>query len=209
MNKQYLENQMNDKGPIRINGLDTNQGNLLPNYKPEWSVAIDKIIDMVSKDWDVSIKEISYENYDEEEKVQSTKNLNMYAILSNAIWYRIRSIEIDNSTKGFNALMFFTKLHFLDCIFTNSFYPNKTNRNDEFSAFIYPLEWEIDKENLEETTYFKIHDYSNKDSSENDDIRTSEIAGLYNKIQNIRLNSSYSYVSKPNDECQFQFFRIK
>ena len=78
--------------------------------------------------------------------------------------YRLQSLEIENTKIGFQALLFFAKLHFIDCIFTSSMYPRATNRNNEYSMFLYPFEWEINYENAEETTFVQLQDWSDREN---------------------------------------------
>ena len=123
----------------------------------------------------------------------------------------MESIRIENTSQGFQALLFFVKLHFIDCIFTSSFYPKLANRNSEYSMFLYPFEWEIKLENIEETTFVQLEDWTdpeNDNNNQSNDIIISELSEIYKKIKNIRINSVYNF-SFEDKRGQIQFYRVK
>ena len=125
--------------------------------------------------------------------------------------YRLEILKIENTTQGFQALLFFAKLHFIDCIFTSSMYPRSSNRNNEYSMFLYPFEWEIKYENIEETTFVQLQDWSDpeKDSNnQSNDIIINELSEIYKKIKNIRISSFYDF-SNTDEREQIQFYRVK
>ena len=105
-------------------------------------------------------------------------------------------------------MLFFAKLHFIDWIFTSSCYPKKIERNSKFSSFLYPLEWDINIDDLETTKYITIQEYPEKNKKNYDDIITTELSDLYNKIKEIRVNSVFQYHSQ-NNKYDYQFYRIK
>ena len=106
-------------------------------------------------------------------------------------------------------MLFFAKLHFIDWIFTSSFYSKSANRNNEYSIFLYPFEWEIKRENIEKTTFVQLQDWTEleNDNQSNDNI-ISELSEIYKKIKNIRINSVYN-LSIIDERRQIQFYRVK
>ena len=120
-------------------------------------------------------------------------------------------LEIENTTQGFQALLFFAKLHFIDCIFTSGVYPKLANRNNEYSKFLYPFEWEISYENIEQTTFTLLEDWTNKKNNnrgENNDILINELLKIKKKIKKIRKNFDYNLYDQVERE-NTQFNRVK
>ena len=77
--------------------------------------------------------------------------------------------------------------------------------------FLYPFEWEIKRENIEETTFVQLQDWTdpeNDSNNQSNDIIISELSEYYNKIKDIRINSVYNFSNKDERE-QIQFYRVK
>ena len=122
----------------------------------------------------------------------------------------MQNYEIKNTNNGFQALLHFAKLHFIDWIFTSSMYPKSTNRNNEYSMFLYPFEWEVKYENMEGITFVQLQDWtdSENDSNQSNDIVINELSEVYKKIKDIRINSVYN-LSLKDERGKIQFFRVK
>ena len=75
--------------------------------------------------------------------------------------------------------------------------------------FLYPFEWEIKRENIEETTFVLLRDWADPEiDNQNNDIIISELSEIYKKIKDIRINTVYNF-SFEEERGQIQFYRVK
>ena len=76
--------------------------------------------------------------------------------------------------------------------------------------FLYPFEWEIKKDYIEETTFVLLQDWADRENNSNqsNDIVISELSEIYKKIKDIRINSVYN-LSIKDERGQIQFYRVK
>ena len=100
--------------------------------------------------------------------------------------------------------MFLVSLHFIDWVFTASYYPSTVNRNSKYDTFLYPYEWELDKSYLDKTQIKSIYHLEDNEDDNNaiSDLISKEVESVKEKLKKLESASFFS-IGYSDDKSPF------